>query len=289
MPTNHAAWLPAKMAHPYTIDEAVILTPTTNQVLVRVRAVAANPADVVIQDLGVVYESYPIIPGCDMAGDIVEIGPDVEGFKVGDRVAGLLYSGAFQMYCAANARLLTKVPHEIEFKQACVVPLGFATAAVCLFEKDMLALNYPRLEEGPPNEKALFVWGGSSAVGSCAVQQANAAGYEVATTAREHNFEYCRRLGAKHIFDHTKPNVVEEIVKALDEKDSAGVFRAVNAEGVVGKCGQIADRLGGNKFVSIPLPPPVPVPDQVPEGAKVGQCKCALFWQDPGGPNSRHS
>ena len=108
---------------------------------------------------------------------------------------------------------------------------------------------------------------------TCLVTQAIAAGYEVATTASQHNFEYCRRLGAKHVFDYRRPNVVEEITEALKTKPSAGVFCAINGEGVVGKCGQIADRLGGNKYVSIPLPPAVPVPDPLPDGVMVGQCE----------------
>lgn len=239
MPVNQAAWLPTKMANPYVIDKAPMPTLSNQQVLVRVRAVAINPAEVVVQDLGVVYETYPIIPGCDMAGDIVEIGTDVKAFRVGDRVAGLLFSGAFQLYCAANPQLLTKIPDSIEYKQACVIPLALATSGVCLFEKDMLALSYPRLGESTSNGQLLFVWGGSSALGSCAIQQAKAAGYEVATTARSHNFDYCKRLGATHVFDYTKPSVFEETIKELHGKESAGVFCAINAEGVVGKCGDV--------------------------------------------------
>lgn len=131
--------------------------------------------------------------------------------------------------------MMTKIPDNVEYTQGCVVPLGFATAAVCLFEKDMLALDYPQVGGTPSNGKIFVVWGGSSALGSCAIQQATSAGYEVAATASEHNFDYCRRLGAKHVFDHRSANVIEDVVKALKGRDSAGVFCSVNAEKVVGK------------------------------------------------------
>lgn len=72
-------------------------TPKPDQVTIRVRAVAINPADWAVQKLGVVYTEYPAVPGCDAAGDIVEVGSAVKGFNVGDRVTVSLSKGAFQL------------------------------------------------------------------------------------------------------------------------------------------------------------------------------------------------
>ena len=104
-------------------------------------------------------------------------------------------------------------------------------------------------------------------------RQAVAAGYEVAVTASKRNFEYCLGIGASHVFDYAGPNVVEDIIKEFRGRDCAGVFCSINAEGVVGKCSQIADQLPGNKVVAIPLPPAVPVSDKIPGEVTIVQCK----------------
>lgn len=146
-------------------------------------------------------------------------------------------------------------------------------SAVCLFEDDMLSLDRPQIGRTAPNGKVLLVWGGSSSLGSCAIQQALAAGYEVAAVAGKHNFAYCQGLGAQHVFDHKEDNVVEQVVQALGGKNFAGAFCAIFAEGVVGKCARIANELGGNRFVSVIYPPGLPVPDEIPEGVRIGQCE----------------
>ena len=110
-------------------------------------------------------------------------------------------------------------------------------------------------------------------MGSCAIQQARAAGYEVATTASSHNFEYCKRLGAQYVFDYRDDNVIQNVVEGLKGKQSAGIYCPIEADGVVGKCAQLADQLGGHKFVSIVYPPFLDIPDPFPDGVKIGQCK----------------
>lgn len=187
-----------------------------------------------------------------------------------------LANGDCISYTAVSHSWAAKIPGNIDFTQACVLPLAFVTSAVNLFEKDMLALDYPQGTNPTSNDKILFVWGGSSALGSCAIQQARAAGHEVATAAGKHNLEYCRQLGAQYVFDRANEDIVPEIVKALDGKNCAGAFCATMGEGIVGKCAQIVDQLGGNKFVSIIYPTPIPVPDPVPDGVKIGQC-----WSAP--------
>ena len=139
-----------------------------------------------------------------------------------------------------------------------------------------MALQYPQVEQASANGNLLFIWGGSSALGSCAIQMGKAAGYEIATTCSGRNFDYCRHLGAQHVFDYTKEDVIEEVGKKLQGKNSAGVFRPIIAEGVMDKSAQIADRLGGSRVVSVVYPPAVPVPDPIPDGVKILQSKCHI-------------
>lgn len=86
-----------KQAYPYKIDAAPMPSPKADQVIVRVHAVAINPADFAVQKLGVVYTDYPLVPGCDAAGEIVQVGSAVESLRAGDRVIVSLSQGAFQL------------------------------------------------------------------------------------------------------------------------------------------------------------------------------------------------
>ena len=120
METNRAAWLPVKQARPFKIDDAPMPIPNANEVIVRVRFVAINPGDVAVQNLGIVYETYPAICGCDAAGEVVEIGAEVKGVKKGDRAVASVFSGASQLYCPVTMPFAAKLPDTVGFKEAVV-------------------------------------------------------------------------------------------------------------------------------------------------------------------------
>jgi NADPH:quinone reductase-like Zn-dependent oxidoreductase len=103
---------------------------------------------------------------------------------------------------------------------------------------------------------------------------AKAAGYEVAATCSARNFDYCRQIGADHVFDYTRDSVVEDIVKAFQGRKSAGVFDSVTPEDTVVKCAQIADGLGGRKHVATVMAGVAPqvVPDGLPEDVTTSYC-----------------
>ncbi|KAK5122888.1 hypothetical protein LTR85_003453 [Meristemomyces frigidus] len=217
MPINKAAWIPAKCA-PFTVDEAPMPEPEANEVVIRVRAVAINPVDAAIQSMGIIVEDYPAVVGCDVAGDITTVGSDISDLKPGDRVLACLdleakrvNKGSFQLYCAALATLTAILPENVSYTQGCVLPLALSTAATSLFQKGNLEMQHPQVDP-EPNGKSVLIWGGSSSVGSCAIQMAKAAGYEVATTCSSHNFDYCRSIGADHVLDHKKDDTVDRIV-----------------------------------------------------------------------------
>lgn len=278
--SNQAAWIPAKCA-PFKVDAAPMPEPDANEVVIRTHAVAINPVDAYIQKLGIIAEEFPTVVGCDVAGEITAVGSDVKRFQPGDRVLAALdfeakrsNKGSFQLYCAAFEALAAKLPDNVGFSQACVLPLALSTAATGLFRKGSLALSYPQVDP-KPNGKAFLVWGGSSSVGSCAIQLAKAAGYEVATTCSSRNFDYCKRVGADHVFDHTTDSVVEDVVNALKGKEFAGVFDAVMPPETIIKSVEIAHQLGGNKHVATVLvgPPHMMVPEGMHEDVEISYGK----------------
>lgn len=183
--------------------------------------------------------------------------------------------GAFQLYVVSREPLIAKIPDKVSYAEACVLPLCLSTAAVSIFQKDTLALPHPQIHPKPTG-KVIAVWGAGSSCGSCGVQLVKAAGYEVAATASEHNLEYLRSLGADYVFDYKSETVVDDIVSALKAKEFGGAFDAVVDPESLRKCGQIASRLGGNKFVATVIPPNHPmlrIPNDVPEDVKFGFSK----------------
>ena len=266
-PSNTAAWQP-KPGVALEVKPAPYTSPGEHEIVVRNVAIAVNPVDWTIQDNDVFdWLEYPLIPGCDVAGEVVEIGKGVSRFKLGDRVlaqaTGSLRNepakSAFQQYTVIAAHMAAHIPDTIDYANAAVLPLGLGTASCGLFEKDQLALQYPSVLPKPTG-KALLIWGGSSSVGCNGVQLAVAAGYEVIATASPNNFDLLKGLGASHICDYNSKNIVEELVQALEGKTIAGALYTV---GDSEKCFAVVDRCSGRKFVSTTSPIPESKPANV--------------------------
>lgn len=264
MPTNTAAWLLARQA-PLVVKSAPYTPPREGEIVVKNHAVAINPVDWGIQLLGKLLFSwinYPFILGGDLAGEVVEVGKGVTRFSVGDHVLGLAVGadkkrnssaeGAFQEYTVVLAHLAAPIPATMSYEHACVLPLTLSTAACGLFQKDHLALQYPSVTPQPTGQ-TLLIWGGSTSVGSNAIQMAVAAGYEVITTASPRNFNYVKQLGASQVFDYNDKNVVKDIIEAFKGKTSAGAL-AIGA-GSAEPCSAIVHACHGSTFVSLAGPP----------------------------------
>jgi NADPH:quinone reductase-like Zn-dependent oxidoreductase len=237
---NKAAWLTAAQVKPFKVDDALMLVPKADEVVIRNRAVAINPTDWAIQAMGIIILTYPFIEGCDAAGEITAVGSAVKDFKIGDRVIAILdpygsqniSNAAFQLFSSAGENSIAKLPDNVSYAEASVLPLGISTAASALFQTGTLALPHPQVNPKPTG-KVVLVWGGSSSVGACAIQLVVGAGFDVATTASSHNLEYCKTLGAKYVFDHAKDSVVEDITTALKGVDFGGAFCAIRDSDVI--------------------------------------------------------
>jgi hypothetical protein len=129
--------------------------------------------------------------GSDSAGTVVSIGSGISRFKIGDRVVGQARGilknrnssaeGAFQSYTVLSEDMTSQIPDDLSFESAAVLPLGLSTAVSGLFLQDQLGLQLPTAPAKAPTGKTALIWGGSTSVGSNAIQLAVAAGYEVIT------------------------------------------------------------------------------------------------------------
>ena len=260
MPTNTAAWLVAKQTK-LEVKPAPYTQPREGEIVVKNYAMAVNPLDWVIQIAGTIAFSwlkYPFILGADLAGEVVEVGKGVTRFSVGDRVLGHAVGtdkkrnsaaeGAFQEYTVVLAHMAAPIPSTMPYENAAVLPLALSTAACGLFQKDQLGLQYPSMVPKPTGT-TLLIWGGSTSVGSNAIQLAVAAGYEVITTASPRNFTYVKGLGASQVFDYNNKTVVKDIIEAFKGKTIAGALAI--GTGSAETCSDIVHTCNGNKFVSI--------------------------------------
>lgn len=259
MPINKAAWLVSKGERPLVVKEAPYTSPGPNQVTIKNGAVAINPADPLLQETGMYIQQYPYLLGFDVAGTIEEVGENVHHLKKGDRVCGSATGmmtpamAAFQLYSVVQADVVTHIPEWMPFEQACVLPLATSTASACLYLPEQLALAYPSLHYSDRG-KYVFIWGGSSSVGSCGIQLAVNSGYHVITTCSSNNIEYCKSLGAEQAFDYKNPEVVDEITSFLSDKTLAGIMDSISKADTLKSCIEIARRMNGSKKISIVKP-----------------------------------
>jgi putative PIG3 family NAD(P)H quinone oxidoreductase len=181
--------------------------PAAGEVLVKVAAAGVNRPDV-MQRMGL----YPPpagatdIPGLEIAGEVVALGQGVTRWKLGDQVMALVVGGGYAEYCPAHeSHCLT--PPNLTPVEAAAVPETFLTVWHNVFERG-------RLQAG----ETLLVHGGSSGIGTAAIQLAKAFGARVITTAGSAaKCEACRALGA-----HVAVNYKSEDFVAATKAATAG-------------------------------------------------------------------
>lgn len=255
-PSNQALLLNSKQDPVMVIGSAPFPTIGPQEVIIKTAAVAMNPADWMLQQTGMLLSKYPAILGCDAAGGIVEVGKGLEGrFKVGDRVFGAAgplvdykYS-AFQEYVVLKAPSIAVIPDTTKYSEAVVLPLGFNTAASCLFAKETLGLEVPPSSAG--QGKTVLIWGASSSLGCCGVQSATLAGYEVVAIASKANHNMVRSLGAKACFDYNDRDVVQNITEAIKGEDVVGAFDCISKPETIGTlCEILSGSINARKLIT---------------------------------------
>jgi len=172
--------------------------PGPGQVLVRTRAVSVNPIDWKIRrgSLRLVMPAqFPLVLGYDVAGEVVETGPEVTRFQPGDTVFGGVdlrrQGGSYADLVLARDGALALKPAALSFEEAAALPLAGLTALQALRDKGELAAG----------EKAL-VNGASGGVGHLAVQVAFALGAHVTAVTSRRNLAFVQELGAHEVIDY---------------------------------------------------------------------------------------
>jgi len=167
--------------------------PAPGEVLIKVTAAGVNRPDI-FQRLGR-YAPPPgasDIPGLEVAGTIEQLGPEVRDWRVGDEVCALVAGGGYAEYCAAPAPQCLPLPRGLDLIAAAAIPETFFTVWTNVFERG-------RLQAG----ESLLVHGGSSGIGTTAIQLARARGARVfATAGSAAKCDACERLGAERAINY---------------------------------------------------------------------------------------
>ena len=209
--------------------------PAAGEVLIRVEAAGVNRPDV-LQRMGR-YNPPPgvsDVPGLEVAGRIAALGPGIDGWAVGDAVCALLAGGGYAEHCTAPAAQCLPVPAGLDMAEAAALPETAFTVWSNVFERGALQ----------PGER-LLVHGGTSGIGTTAIQLGKAFGAEVFATARgADKARACAELGADHAVDYETEDFVAVVKEAtggtgvdvvLDIVGGDYVQRSVEAMAVDGR------------------------------------------------------
>ncbi|MFE1751772.1 NAD(P)H-quinone oxidoreductase [Streptomyces anandii] len=188
-------------------DEVPDPVPGEGEVLVEVVASAVNRADI-LQRQGF-YDPPPgasRYPGLECSGRVAALGPGVSGWAVGDEVCALLAGGGYAEKVVVPAGQLLPVPEGVDLRQAAALP-----EVTCTVWSNVFMVAHLRPAE------TLLVHGGSSGIGTMAVQLAKALGARVAVTAgTKEKLDYCAELGADILINYREQDFVAEIERATD-------------------------------------------------------------------------
>jgi NADPH2:quinone reductase len=220
--------------------------PGPDEILVKVAAAGVNRPDVA-QRSG----SYPPppgasdLPGLEIAGEVVAIGSNAKKHKIGDKVMSLVAGGGYAQYCITQDAQAITVPSTLSMTEAGAVAETLMTVWHNVFERGELKAD-----------ETLLVHGGSSGIGTMAIQLAKAFGAKViVTVGSKEKADACLKLGADHAINYKTQDFVTEVKTATGGKgvevilDMVGgdyVDRNYDAAAVDGRIVQIA-LLGGGK------------------------------------------
>jgi NADPH2:quinone reductase len=220
--------------------------PGPGEILIKVKAAGVNRPDVA-QRSG----SYPPppgasdLPGLEVAGEVVAVGPGATRHKVGDKVMSLVAGGGYAQYAIAQDAQAMAVPPSLSMLEAGAIPETLMTVWHNVFERG-------RLQPG----ETLLVHGGSSGIGTMAIQLAKAFGAKViVTVGSKEKADACLKLGADRAINYKTEDFVVEVKAAtngaganviLDMVGGDYIERNYDAAAVEGRVVQIAT-LGGPK------------------------------------------
>jgi NADPH2:quinone reductase len=220
-------------------EQRSVPVPGAGEILVKVAAAGVNRPDV-MQRMGLYPPppGAPDIPGLEIAGEIVALGAKVKRWKLGDRVMALVVGGGYAEYCIAHESHTLPISG-LSMIEAAAVPETFFTVWHNAFERG-----------GLKKGETLLIHGGSSGIGTTAIQLAKAFGARVVTTAgSQEKCDACRKLGADVAINYKTEDFVAATKAATGDKgaevivDMVGgdyIARNYEAAAVEGRIVQIA-------------------------------------------------
>ena len=188
--------------------------PKNGEVLIKVAAAGINRADC-YQRQG----AYPPPPGAsdilglEVSGTVAALGEGVSNLKIGDKVCALVSGGAYAQYCTAHSGSCFAIPAGYDWVKAAALPEAFMTVWSNIW-----------MRAGLKSGETLLVQGGSSGIGTTAIQLAKALGHRVFVTAgSDEKCTACEKLGAEKAINYNKEDFVE-VVKKLTEGRGVNVI-----------------------------------------------------------------
>ncbi len=221
--------------------------------LIKIAAAGVNRPDV-LQRQGRYAPPQGVtdIPGLEVAGTVAAVGSQITGWSIGDGVCALLAGGGYAEYCVAPAPQCLPVPAGLDVTQAAALPEVMFTVWTNVFERGQLKAG-----------ESVLIHGGSSGIGTAAIQLARARGARVfATAGSDEKCRACEALGAERCINYREQDFVAE-VKALTADHGVDVVldmvggeylqRNIDVLGMDGRLVQIA-QLGGYRSTISTIP-----------------------------------
>ncbi len=171
----------------------------TGQILVKVAVAGVNRPDV-LQRMGgyAPPPGAPDIPGLEISGEVVALGEGASRWQIGDKVCALVPGGGYGAYCAVHESNALPIPHGLSLLEAAALPETYFTVWSNVFERGSLKAG-----------ETLLVHGGTSGIGTTAIQLAKAFGAKVITTAGSNDkCAACLALGADHAINYQTEDFV---------------------------------------------------------------------------------
>ena len=257
------------------IDEVPDPTPAANEVKIAVKACALNHLDVDFREgISRFPAEPPVIFGLELAGEIVEVGSDVQGWQAGDRVApylmgidllnhyartgrenlaaidfiGVTRPGGYADFCCVPESHLVRIPDGVSYDDAAATQIAFGTAFHMLFTRGRLAIG-----------ETVLINSVGSGIGSAAVQLASMAGATIiGTSSGDDKLEAATKMGMHHGINYTKQDIVEEVMRITDGAGAHLTYEHVGGDlfhaglNSLGKDGRLVT-CGGHSGEVVPL------------------------------------
>lgn len=207
-----------KVLVPITVDVPV---PKSGEILIKVTAAGVNRPDV-LQRSG----AYPppadasLLPGLEVSGEVVARGLNAARFIVGDKVCALVAGGGYAQYCTVDERNALPVPQSLTMIEAAAIPETYFTVWHNVFERGALKSG-----------ETFLVHGGSSGIGTTAIQLAAQFGAYVITTAgSQEKCEACLKLGADRAINYKAHDFVAHVKDITDGKGADVILDMVGGD-----------------------------------------------------------